>query len=152
MMPTPRATRENLPHRFWAKVDTTAGAFACWPWLGSRQNQGYGMVKATSENWSLAHRVSYEMAYGPLGDLKALHHCDNPPCVNPAHLFAGTMADNTADMVAKGRNHIPPLLSHCKRGHSLSGPNLVFWGGRRRCRACRLIHKHAYRARKVAMA
>jgi hypothetical protein len=69
--------------------------------------QGYGQIWDDGR-MLLAHRVAWEWAYGwPIGDLKCLHHCDNPPCVNPGHLFVGTHATNCADKEAKGRGNQP---------------------------------------------
>ncbi len=78
----------------------------CWEWAGTLFSNGYGRFKGVG-----AHRVAYRLAHGgiPAGYF-ICHRCDNPRCVNPSHLFAGTHADNMADMVAKGRN-APPRLS-----------------------------------------
>lgn len=91
-----------LVERFWPKVDKSG---ACWLWTGHTNGKcGYGLFMTVSPKKELAHRVSYELAYGPIPKgKKVLHSCDNPRCVCPDHLFVGTMRDNTADMVKKGR-------------------------------------------------
>ncbi len=78
----------------------------CWEWTGRRNHAGYGMVCLSPKN-QLMHRASYEAFVGPIeADKFVLHRCDNPPCVNPAHLFLGSKADNMADAIAKGRLHL----------------------------------------------
>lgn len=89
--------------RFWAKVDRSGGADACWPWLAHRPN-GYGafrFCKGGHRQTFGAHRVALALS-GTL-DAYALHRCDNPPCCNPAHLWNGTQADNGRDATIKGR-------------------------------------------------
>ena len=83
----------------WDKID--ASEDGCWPWIGSRSTTGYGAVW-TDGRATKAHRAAYEALHGPT-DARVLHVCDNPPCCNPAHLFAGSPSDNSRDMVAKGR-------------------------------------------------
>lgn len=89
--------------RFWCRVDKSGGEDACWPWLGPRFGGGYGQVYFHGRGQG-AHRVAHLLGNGGLDStLKVLHHCDNPPCCNPKHLFVGTAKDNSTDMVAKGR-------------------------------------------------
>lgn len=76
----------------------------CWLWIGARDSSGYGFVWPRSK----AHRLSYERSVGPIPDgYVVCHKCDTPCCVNPSHLFVGTIKDNNDDKVAKGRHIMP---------------------------------------------
>ena len=101
--------RELYMQRFLEKIQKTD---YCWIWVGAKQNRRksqphpYGVMAV---QWKpryamLAHRLSWELHFGKIPDgLGVLHKCDNPPCVNPEHLFLGTQRDNMQDCVAKGR-------------------------------------------------
>ena len=89
--------------RFWAKVDIGSPE-ECWEWTSHRKPYGYGQFTVHKGAFMTASRVSLAMNIGVLtrGSV-ACHRCDNPPCVNPAHLFVGTQSDNAYDSVGKGR-------------------------------------------------
>lgn len=107
--------------RFWEKVSRlksgkkTNGQF-CWVWTAGTNKQGYGLFNRGTRPavGILAHRLSWEYANGDPGSKCVLHECDNPPCVNPAHLFTGTRTDNAADKVKKGRQKGPRGEEHPK--------------------------------------
>ena len=98
----------TLSQRFFANVRKTE---SCWLWIGGLHNKGYGVLwHPQRKRCILAHRISYELHFGPIDDTACvLHHCDNPPCVNPVHLFLGTRLDNMIDKMLKGRSNVCKL-------------------------------------------
>lgn len=112
------ARQRDIIERFWEKVDRR-GPDECWPWTAARRKRDlYGVLGISGTRKLIAaHRLSWEIANGsiPLG-LCILHSCDNPPCVNPAHLSLGTQANNIKDAVLKGRinNYVAQGEQHWK--------------------------------------
>lgn len=84
----------------WARrANTSQGADSCWLWMGSTKDGRYGAFNGTR-----AHRAAWSLFRFPIPNgLHVLHRCDVPLCVNPEHLFLGTIQDNASDRVAKGR-------------------------------------------------
>jgi len=105
--------------RFWARVDKDSSPAGCWLWTGGTASAGYGIIGINYKSIGV-HRFSYALHNGPIPDgMFVCHHCDNPACVNPAHLFLGTPQDNMDDMASKGR----AVHSHAPRLSGESHPN-----------------------------
>lgn len=128
----------------------------CWEFTGSVNEDGYGTVRHNGRMVG-AHRVAWETANGQPTptDLQVCHHCDNPPCVNPAHLFLGTNRDNVIDRQAKGRTKNLELgravlaaqragITRCANGHSYPENVRYRQNGARYCGECNRIRAAAY--------
>jgi len=103
--------KRSIEERFWEKVNVK-GDDECWEWQACKLPKGYGQFEI---NYKVkqSHRVSWELHFGEIPNgLHVLHHCDNPSCVNPKHLFLGTNQDNRDDMVKKNRQAKGEQLPH----------------------------------------
>lgn len=135
--------RKPLADRFWLKVNKR-GLDECWLWTGCRDFRGYGRIANSKPPQAplLASHVSWEINRGPIPEgLWVLHKCDNPPCVNPKHLFLGTHIDNMRDAKQKGRNK--PGGYHkqaaCRKGHLYPIPPIRDRHGNRQCQDCLVV-------------
>ena len=131
----------------------------CIPYGGTLNASGYGVLPKPINGSRLAHRAALAERLGRPVEGVARHACDNPPCINPAHLLEGTRADNSLDMVQRGRTHGGRRdQTHCKSGHDLT-PENVYTGTRpgkygdipiRQCFKCRRRYQVAAAARRKA--
>lgn len=133
--------------KFKSKIDQT-NVEGCWPWTGSKDKDGYGLFHPSSKtNTIRAHRYSYQVFNGMIPEGKmVLHKCDNPPCVNPYHLFLGTCLDNHKDMDNKNRRVIHTRSwTHCPKGHEYTKQNTIIRkNGHKYCRSCRNARERKY--------
>ncbi len=145
--------RTNLTLRERFDLKWKSDSSGCWIWKASKNKQGYGYFKLDGR-MQKAHRVSWMIFSGSVvkDDTCVLHHCDNPSCVRPNHLFLGTYSDNLIDSFKKGRRDQHrgsgvdwveirgvkgKKRSRCNRGHPFSGSNLyINRSGYQICRAC----------------
>lgn len=129
----------------------------CWLWFGAMDKKGYGQIRRGRTRPATHVALEMDGRAVPKG-WQACHHCDNPSCVNPQHLFVGTALDNARDAMRKGRNSTPPVAKPgqgmrltCKYGHEKAGDNLYLASnGARHCRACRARIGRAAKAAFVA--
>lgn len=131
-------------------ADTTNGADACWPWTGPRSPDGYARlsrhgVRIRVTRVILGRSLRRKLKRNEL----CCHRCNNPPCVNPMHLYAGSPADNTRDCVLS-RRHWKTRITHCPKGHEYTEANTRWYirpGGvraGRNCKACSRMHRELY--------
>lgn len=112
--------RQPVKERLLRFIQMPADPSDCWLWIGARNKKGYGLIHILGGIYDfmpnschrLAHRIAYQEFKGSIQGWDVLHRCDNPPCVNPDHLYLGTDADNTADKVNRGRLVVQKGVKH----------------------------------------
>lgn len=108
----------TIPQRLLNRINTN-GENGCWIWTGPKHDWGYGLDPGAKKGTRRVHRIIYELRFGKVpSGLFVCHHCDNPPCVNPDHLFLGTAKDNSSDMVKKGRSVAGTKNGMCHFGYN----------------------------------
>ena len=139
--------RSRRADTFWNHVEKTD---TCWIWRGSLLQSGYGQVSMRGFGASTmsAHRAAWLLTYGEISQGRwVLHHCDNPPCVRPEHLYLGDRVDNMRDTVTRHR-HFQQQKTHCRNGHPYDEANTIHYKNQRRCRTCVKAQQAAWKAKQ----
>jgi hypothetical protein len=135
--------------RLFGKIVKRRG---CWEWKGEKRYDGYSLfrIRVNGKQRTFGvHRLLWLLTYGDvLPGFFVMHKCDNPSCVRLDHLYLGTHQNNMDDMKRKGRHKSGNTVkTHCKRGHPLSGDNVV-WNRNRTQRHCKLCDRFHQLARR----
>lgn len=156
-------SHSRLVERFWSHVDQSAGPDECWPWMIGCNPGGYGNFQIRSKGkhytfqasrWVLGMLRGEPLRWDAEKREEACHHCDNPPCCNPRHLYVGGRSENLGDAWRRGgfdqRVGANAKKTECDQGHPLSGDNLYLDTKRnkRGCRACGAARARRYRAKR----
>jgi hypothetical protein len=140
---------EGVIDRFMSKIEFIP-EHSCWEWLGakSQSGKGYGILRIGGKNTG-AHRISYQIFKGPIPkDLFVLHTCDNRGCVNPMHLFLGSLSDNVQDMYRKGRGNRPnSRKKQCPLNHPYNEENTYLYNSMRHCKKCKILKQRIRRGK-----
>lgn len=136
-------------------TEYTVNDLGCWVWIGHKNEKGYGKIRYKGKVL-MAHRVSLvnKLKRELLRGECACHRCDNPSCINPDHLWAGTRLQNNRDAIKKGRFVFNVKKDACRKGHEMNDENVYLYshGGyiHRKCVRCRNERMNAYYRKKKA--
>jgi hypothetical protein len=136
---------------FLSNVDFSSSPSGCWLWSAAKRIGGYGVTSWNNRSRA-AHRLAWEAMVGPIPSGMLIHHkCNNPSCVNPEHLEPTSFRVHNLVLSPTNITAINSQLTHCKRGHELSGENVYVYPGlqKRRCKTCYDAWQHNRQENKV---